>query len=33
MATNNINNARLLDCDTDSLMYVIKTEDVYQDFS
>ena len=27
------NNARLLLTDTDSLMYEIKTEDVYEDFS
>ena len=27
------NNSRLLFTDTDSLMYVIKTEDVYEDFS
>ena len=28
-----INNSRLLFIDTDSLMYEIKTEDVYEDFS
>ena len=27
------NNSRLLFTDTDSLMYEIKTEDVYEDFS
>ena len=27
------NNSRLLITDTDSLMYEIKTEDVYEDFS
>ena len=29
----NGNNSRLLFADTDSLMYEIKTEDIYEDFS